>query len=99
MGVSSEARAPSVGGLEQHMWCIYSLELSSYVGSTPDLKRRFESHKKGQVLSTKAYGCHGVFLDTHSFQAPDYKKHDYKEFGRLEDFPPGHLRIWLSKML
>lgn len=40
------------------MWYIYFLELSNaaiYVGSTPDLKRRFESHRKGQVQSTKAF--------------------------------------------
>ncbi|MFM8701310.1 MAG: GIY-YIG nuclease family protein [Hyphomicrobiales bacterium] len=39
------------------MWYVYFLELSNgsiYVGSTPDLKRRFESHQKGQVQSTKA---------------------------------------------
>ena len=40
------------------MWYVYFLELSSgdiYVGSTPDLKRRFDSHQKGKVQSTKAY--------------------------------------------
>jgi len=40
------------------MWYVYFLELSNgdiYVGSTPDLKRRFTSHMRGQVLSTKAY--------------------------------------------
>lgn len=48
----------------------------------------------------KAYGCNSVFLDTHSFQAPDfYRKHGYTEFGRLENFPPGHSRIYLSKAL
>lgn len=48
----------------------------------------------------KAYGCTSVFLDTHSFQAPVfYQKHGYKEFGRLENFPPGHSRIYFSKIL
>ena len=40
------------------MWYVYFLELSNrdiYVGSTDDLRRRFESHQKGQVLSTKAH--------------------------------------------
>lgn len=40
------------------MWYVYFLELSNgdiYVGSTPDLKRRFASHQKGHVLSTRAY--------------------------------------------
>ena len=40
------------------MWYVYFIKLSNkniYVGSTNDLKRRIESHNKGQVLSTKAY--------------------------------------------
>lgn len=40
------------------MWYVYFLQLSNkdiYLGSTDDLKRRFASHQKGQVLSTKAY--------------------------------------------
>jgi putative endonuclease len=40
------------------MWYVYFLELSNddiYVGSTDDLKRRFTSHRKGDVASTKAH--------------------------------------------
>jgi predicted GIY-YIG superfamily endonuclease len=40
------------------MWYVYFLELSNgdiYVGFTSDLKRRYQSHQRGQVLSTKAY--------------------------------------------
>ncbi|RIK93950.1 MAG: excinuclease ABC subunit C [Proteobacteria bacterium] len=40
------------------MWYVYFLELGNgniYVGSTDNLKRRFASHQKGQVISTKAY--------------------------------------------
>jgi predicted GIY-YIG superfamily endonuclease len=38
------------------MWYVYFLELNNsdvYVGSTDDLRRRFASHQKGQVVSTK----------------------------------------------
>ena len=45
-------------------------------------------------------GCAHVYVDTFSFQAPDfYKRHGFAEFGRLEEFPPGHSRIWLAKRL
>ena len=40
------------------MWYVYCLQLGNgdiYVGSTNDLRRRFESHQRGQVSSTKAF--------------------------------------------
>ena len=40
------------------MWYVYFLELNNddiYVGSTPDLRRRYKSHHDGQVQSTKAF--------------------------------------------
>jgi len=39
------------------MWYVYFLKLSNgdvYVGSTNDLKKRFTSHQKGRVVSTRA---------------------------------------------
>jgi ribosomal protein S18 acetylase RimI-like enzyme len=48
----------------------------------------------------RARGCVGIRLDTTSFQAPDfYRHHGYAEFGRIEDYPPGHTRIWFMKRL
>ena len=40
------------------MWYVYFLHLNNgdlYVGSTDDLRRRFASHQKGHVLSTKLF--------------------------------------------
>ena len=40
------------------IWYVYFLELKNgdhYVGSTNDLRRRFASHQKGQVTSTRQY--------------------------------------------
>ena len=46
-----------------------------------------------------ALGCHSAWLDTFSFQGPEfYPKFGYREFGRL-DYPPGHQRIFLQKQL
>jgi ribosomal protein S18 acetylase RimI-like enzyme len=48
----------------------------------------------------RARGCVGIRLDTTSFQAPDfYRRHGYTEFGRIEDYPPGHARLWYMKKL
>ena len=45
-------------------------------------------------------GATSAYLDTFSFQAPDfYQKHGYQVFGVLEDFPPGHKRFYLTKQL
>ena len=47
-----------------------------------------------------ARGCHAVWLDTFSYQAPDfYQRLGYVEFGRLNDFPPGQMRIFFQKRL
>jgi len=45
-------------------------------------------------------GVRNVYLDTFSFQAPAfYKKLGYREFARLDEFPPGHRRFWMTKAL
>jgi cysteine synthase A len=50
--------------------------------------------------AAQARGCIGIYLNTFSFQAPDfYRSHGYEEFGRLENCPPGHTRLWFVKEL
>lgn len=45
------------------------------------------------------WGCHSAWVDTFSFQGPDYyPKLGYAEFARL-DYPPGHERIFFKKRL
>ncbi|MEY4880119.1 MAG: hypothetical protein RJB62_1588 [Pseudomonadota bacterium] len=55
--------------------------------------------KHAEAFAAK-HGCNGVRLDTFSFQAPAfYEKHGYRSFGRLENIPKGHDRIYYFKML
>jgi GNAT superfamily N-acetyltransferase len=43
-------------------------------------------------------GCHGVWLDTFSWQARGfYEKLGYSVFGELQDYPVGHQRYFLTK--
>jgi GNAT superfamily N-acetyltransferase len=58
----------------------------------------------GSALLSKAEsvardrGCVGIHLDTVDFQAPEfYRRKGYVEFGRIDGFPPGHVRVWLMK--
>jgi len=45
-------------------------------------------------------GAKNTYLDTFSFQAPEfYKKHGYTVFGELADFPVGHQRYFMRKRL
>jgi len=65
---------------------------------------------RGQGLGTKLLqageeaakkkGCRFAFLNSFSYQAPEfYKKHGYEVFGTLDNFPAGHQRIFLQKTL
>jgi GNAT superfamily N-acetyltransferase len=45
-------------------------------------------------------GCTQAHLDTFSYQArPFYERHGYVLFAALEDYPPGHQRFFLRKVL
>jgi GNAT superfamily N-acetyltransferase len=70
------------------------------------VKDELRGHGFGHRLLTLAEqearqrGARNAYLDTFSFQAPDfYKQHGYQVFGELQDFPPGHRRYFLTKQL
>ncbi len=45
-------------------------------------------------------GASAATLETHTFGAHDfYVKRGYIEFGRLDDYPPGHAKVFLRKQL
>jgi GNAT superfamily N-acetyltransferase len=45
-------------------------------------------------------GCAAIYLDTFDYQAPGfYEKLGFKIFGKLEDYPPGHERLYLVKWI
>jgi len=45
-------------------------------------------------------GARHAYVNSFSFQAPSfYRKLGYREFGRLDGFPAGHYRSWLTKAL
>ena len=67
-----------------------------------ELRGRGYGHRLLTMVEDEArkYGAKDVYLDTFSFQAPDfYKKHGYHVFGELHDFPAGHQRYFMTKAL
>ena len=70
------------------------------------IREELRGHGYGHRLLTLAEdearqrGAKHAYLDTFSFQVPDfYKGHGYEVFGELEDFPAGHQRYFLRKKL
>jgi GNAT superfamily N-acetyltransferase len=48
----------------------------------------------------KERGAVGATLETFTSQAPDfYDKRGYSIFGRIDDYPPGHAKLFLTKRL
>jgi len=67
-----------------------------------DLRGRGYGHRLLTLIEEAArqHGAKNAYLDTFSFQAPDfYQQHGYQVFGKLEDFPIGHQRYYLTKKL
>jgi ribosomal protein S18 acetylase RimI-like enzyme len=89
-----------VGGvLGEIYWDWFHLDL---LWVKEELRGRGYGHRLLTTAEDEARrrGAKNVFLDTFSFQAPDfYKGHDYQVFGELRDFPPGHKRYFLVKQL
>ena len=70
------------------------------------LKTEFRGHGYGKKMLAMAEekarqrGATRAYLDTFSFQAPEfYVKQGYKIFGTLDNFPAGHQRYFLVKVL
>ena len=70
------------------------------------VKDELRGRGHGHRLLTRAedeareQGAKNAYLDTFSFQAPDfYKDHGYQVFGELQDFPPGYQRYFYTKQL
>jgi ribosomal protein S18 acetylase RimI-like enzyme len=89
-----------VGGvLGEVYWGWFYLDL---LWVKEELRGRGYGHRLLEIAEDEARkrGAKHVYLDTFSFQAPDfYKRHGYQVFGELPDFPTGHQRYFLRKDL
>lgn len=87
-----------VGGvLGEVYWGWFYLDL---LWVKEELRGRGYGHRLLTIAEDEARqrGAKHVYLDTFSFQAPDfYKRHGYQVFGELQNFPSGHQRYFLKK--
>lgn len=67
-----------------------------------DLRGRGHGRRLLQAAEDEARrrGATRAYLDTFTFQAPDfYAAQGYRVFGELPDFPAGHRRLYMTKKL
>jgi GNAT superfamily N-acetyltransferase len=94
------ARGEFLGGLTGYTWG--SWMHVNFLWVTESL--RGQRHGTRLMDAAEAFavehGCIGATLETHSFQAPGfYAKRGYAVFGTLDDYPPGHTKLFLRKHL
>ena len=89
-----------VGGLFGRMFCRWLFVELLFV---PE-ELRGQGVGKEMMRKAEAFAaennCIGVWLDTFTFQAPQfYQKLGYSVFGQIDDYPPGQSRVFLQKRL
>jgi ribosomal protein S18 acetylase RimI-like enzyme len=73
-----------------------------FVWVRPDQRGRGLARRMLEMAEHEARqrGCHSVWLDSYSFQAAAmYQKLGYRAFGRLENYPDGAERFFLTRQL
>ncbi len=93
-------RGEVLGGLTGYVWGGWAQVRYLWVSE----RLRNKGHGTRLMNTMEAFalerGADGVTLETHSFQAPAfYARLGYEVFGRLEDYPPGHAKLFLRKRL
>ena len=72
----------------KHLWVDESLRSQGYG------RRLVEAAEREAVRR----GCVGAWVDTFSFQSPEFYEHlGYEAFAELEEFPPGQKRFFFKK--
>ena len=90
----------TLGGLLGYLWggwlqiqYLWVAEALRHQGHATRMMDRAEAHAISR-------GCTGATVETHSFQArPFYERRGYEVFAELPDYPPGHSKFYLRKVL
>lgn len=89
-----------VGGLAGWVWLGWLSIDALWIAEKYRGKRYGTALMEAAESEARERGIRNVFLNSFSFQAPGfYEKLGYREFGRLEDWPAGQYRSFLTKAL
>ena len=95
-----DAEGRLVGGLRADAWAGWLHVIYLWI----DAPLRRAGYGSGLLAEAErialARGCHDAHLDTFDWQGVAfYPRFGYREFGRLEGYPPGHVRVYYHKRL
>jgi ribosomal protein S18 acetylase RimI-like enzyme len=96
--VMNDAKGQVIGGLSG--WSGWGWMYIELFWLPEELRRQGHGRKLMELAEAEARkrGCIGMYLNTASFQAPDfYPKLGFKVFAEIADFPPGHKTFYLMK--
>ncbi len=96
--VINDSRGKVLGGLTG--WTGWGWMCVELFWLPEELRRQGHGRKLMAMAEEEAKkrGCIGIYLNTASFQAPDfYPKLGFKPYAVVEDYPPGHKMYFLVK--
>jgi ribosomal protein S18 acetylase RimI-like enzyme len=94
---AGEAVVGGLNGVTHWGWCYIR-----HLWVQADWRRRGLGHRLLVEAETqaRARNCVGLYVDTFDpGAAAFYERAGFERFGRIEDFPPGHARVFLRKRL
>jgi GNAT superfamily N-acetyltransferase len=93
-------RGEWLGGLTGYIWGGWLHVNFLWVSETLRGQRHGTRLMDAAEAMARERGAIGATLETFTSQAPDfYAKRGYSIFGRIDDYPPGHAKLFLSKRL
>lgn len=92
------ARGEVLGGLTGYVWGGWLHVNFLWVSETLRGQRLGTRLMDAAEAMAQQRGAVGACLETFTYQARDfYAKREYTVFGRIDDYPPGHAKLFLSK--
>jgi ribosomal protein S18 acetylase RimI-like enzyme len=94
------ARGEWLGGLTGYIWGGWLHINFLWVSEVLRRQRQGSRLMDAAEAMARDRGAIGATLETFTFQAPDfYAARGYLVCGRIDDYPPGHAKLFLSKRL